>query len=377
MNENFKGDMVPQTYAGMLVGALCALAGVLTIALPVPVIVSNFTMFYSHTQAREKLPRQRRRVVNVADPIQPTSTTTSPAPPQSSTHHSWKILPTNAINKQSSSSSSPPPPPLSSSLIKSNSTTTSITTTTTTTFVTTMATTMITTTNNSLVAEKRLRRRSSQQQSNSKENKISELSYVKHDDATAITTADNNTVIHHHKETIMDVNNDDGNMKKNPTNTKVSPKNIDNDVEQRQNDEKQQRKTKKKCRHQSISIAANSIESNNHDNIININHNVTTNPQKLQQTRVVLSVDRKRSTPHVEIISNPVSSKYSSIISNADDDDDGTINANNINIDGQNLHNQRQQPLQINDIHCSCCHHQLELEKQCTPLLGRGLCIKM
>ncbi|KAJ6224463.1 hypothetical protein RDWZM_003008, partial [Blomia tropicalis] len=59
------GDMVPRTYAGMLVGALCALAGVLTIALPVPVIVSNFTMFYSHTQAREKLPRQRRRVVNI------------------------------------------------------------------------------------------------------------------------------------------------------------------------------------------------------------------------------------------------------------------------------------------------------------------------
>jgi len=59
--------MVPRTYAGMLVGALCALAGVLTIALPVPVIVSNFTMFYSHTQAREKLPRQRRRVCNVPE----------------------------------------------------------------------------------------------------------------------------------------------------------------------------------------------------------------------------------------------------------------------------------------------------------------------
>ena len=44
------GDMAPKTYMGMLVGALCALAGVLTIALPVPVIVSNFSMFYSHTQ---------------------------------------------------------------------------------------------------------------------------------------------------------------------------------------------------------------------------------------------------------------------------------------------------------------------------------------
>lgn len=61
------GDLKPQTYLGMIVGALCAISGVLTIALPVPVIVSNFTMFYSHTQAREKLPRQRRRVIPVAE----------------------------------------------------------------------------------------------------------------------------------------------------------------------------------------------------------------------------------------------------------------------------------------------------------------------
>lgn len=59
------GDMVPKTYAGMFVGALCALAGVLTISLPVPVIVSNFAMFYSHTQARAKLPKKRRRVLPV------------------------------------------------------------------------------------------------------------------------------------------------------------------------------------------------------------------------------------------------------------------------------------------------------------------------
>ena len=59
------GDIVPKTYLGMIVGTLCALGGVLTVALPVPVIVSNFAMYYSHTQARAKLPKKRRRVVNV------------------------------------------------------------------------------------------------------------------------------------------------------------------------------------------------------------------------------------------------------------------------------------------------------------------------
>ena len=59
------GDMSPKTYLGMFVGSLCALTGVLTIALPVPVIVSNFALFYSHTQARAKLPKKRRRVLPV------------------------------------------------------------------------------------------------------------------------------------------------------------------------------------------------------------------------------------------------------------------------------------------------------------------------
>ncbi|XP_023933396.1 potassium voltage-gated channel protein Shaw isoform X2 [Lingula anatina] len=59
------GDMVPKTYMGMVVGSLCAITGVLTIALPVPIIVGNFSMFYSHTQARSKLPKKRRRILPV------------------------------------------------------------------------------------------------------------------------------------------------------------------------------------------------------------------------------------------------------------------------------------------------------------------------
>ena len=59
------GDVVPKTNLGMLFGIVCAIIGVLTIALPVPVIVSNFTMYYSHSQARAKLPKKRRRVIPV------------------------------------------------------------------------------------------------------------------------------------------------------------------------------------------------------------------------------------------------------------------------------------------------------------------------
>ncbi|XP_061085457.1 potassium voltage-gated channel subfamily C member 2-like isoform X1 [Conger conger] len=55
------GDMYPRTWSGMLVGALCALAGVLTIAMPVPVIVNNFGMYYSLAMAKQKLPKKRKK----------------------------------------------------------------------------------------------------------------------------------------------------------------------------------------------------------------------------------------------------------------------------------------------------------------------------
>ena len=56
------GDMYPRTALGYIVGAVCALCGLLMLALPVPVIVSNFTLYYTHAQAKMKLPKKTRQV---------------------------------------------------------------------------------------------------------------------------------------------------------------------------------------------------------------------------------------------------------------------------------------------------------------------------
>jgi len=66
------GDMFPKTWLGMIVGALCALAGVLTIAMPVPVIVNNFGMYYSLAMAKQKLPKKKKKHNPSPNPDAPT-----------------------------------------------------------------------------------------------------------------------------------------------------------------------------------------------------------------------------------------------------------------------------------------------------------------
>ncbi|KAL5108823.1 Potassium voltage-gated channel protein Shal [Taenia crassiceps] len=48
------GDIVPVTVMGKIFGGICSLSGVLVIALPVPVIVSNFARIYQQSQQADK-----------------------------------------------------------------------------------------------------------------------------------------------------------------------------------------------------------------------------------------------------------------------------------------------------------------------------------
>uniref|UniRef100_A0A8C7CBC4 A-type voltage-gated potassium channel KCND1 n=1 Tax=Oncorhynchus kisutch TaxID=8019 RepID=A0A8C7CBC4_ONCKI len=67
------GDMVPKTIAGKIFGSICSLSGVLVIALPVPVIVSNFSRIYHQNQRADKRRAQKVQVntIHLMDHLHP------------------------------------------------------------------------------------------------------------------------------------------------------------------------------------------------------------------------------------------------------------------------------------------------------------------
>ncbi|KAF1390403.1 hypothetical protein PFLUV_G00057680 [Perca fluviatilis] len=58
--------MVPKTIAGKIFGSICSLSGVLVIALPVPVIVSNFSRIYHQNQRADKRRAQKVQKARLA-----------------------------------------------------------------------------------------------------------------------------------------------------------------------------------------------------------------------------------------------------------------------------------------------------------------------
>ena len=75
------GDMHPRTGLGYVVGTICAVCGLLMLSLPVPIIVSNFTLYYSHAQAKMKLPKKSKNMmVGAANALKEDSMTPCPSP---------------------------------------------------------------------------------------------------------------------------------------------------------------------------------------------------------------------------------------------------------------------------------------------------------
>lgn len=118
------GDMRPMGVWGKCVGSLCAITGVLTIALPVPVIVSNFNYFYHReTDAEAKTFLKFESVTTCLGADSPTPSkkklkTVSESTPEDSGGDVEARL--DAITTESAASSSPrqqqrllalPPPP--------------------------------------------------------------------------------------------------------------------------------------------------------------------------------------------------------------------------------------------------------------------------
>ncbi|XP_045177141.1 potassium voltage-gated channel protein Shaw-like isoform X6 [Mercenaria mercenaria] len=93
------GDLYPRTALGYIIGTVCAVCGLLMLSLPVPVIVSNFTLYYTHAQARLKLPKKAKKQAllsaanalvdpDVADTISEESTANKNSLPRTSSEDS-------------------------------------------------------------------------------------------------------------------------------------------------------------------------------------------------------------------------------------------------------------------------------------------------
>ena len=54
------GDMYPKSVMGYIVGAMCALTGILATGLPVPIIANNFNLYYGHALLKDALDHNRK-----------------------------------------------------------------------------------------------------------------------------------------------------------------------------------------------------------------------------------------------------------------------------------------------------------------------------
>ena len=67
------GDMYPTTNLGYVVGAFCAINGVLVIAFTIPTLVNNFLLFYNHIEYRKPALLQSEKLNEIMETKKPLS----------------------------------------------------------------------------------------------------------------------------------------------------------------------------------------------------------------------------------------------------------------------------------------------------------------
>ncbi|KAK7100608.1 hypothetical protein V1264_023528 [Littorina saxatilis] len=69
------GDVYPTSTIGYIVGTACSVCGVLMVALTIPVISNNFTLFYRHVRSRSIIPRSKGgeadSEINIPETVRP------------------------------------------------------------------------------------------------------------------------------------------------------------------------------------------------------------------------------------------------------------------------------------------------------------------
>ena len=86
------GDVYPESGLGRSIGVLCAVSGVLLIALTIPVISNNFSLFYLHGRTRQEMTSKKRGQL-LADGMRPEEPTRKMAANGKETLRSGMVTP--------------------------------------------------------------------------------------------------------------------------------------------------------------------------------------------------------------------------------------------------------------------------------------------
>jgi len=61
------GDVTPKTWAGKIISMIAGICGVVVIALPIPIVVNNFGLFYEEQKRKEKALKRQKVMQEMKD----------------------------------------------------------------------------------------------------------------------------------------------------------------------------------------------------------------------------------------------------------------------------------------------------------------------